>query len=98
MRVNKQAVMKTADKYSEELILQALLDWEDSFNTMVTVHDKDFNIIRANKSAERIFGVPFSKIANTKCYKNYHGKERPPEGCPSCECLKTMKPTSFEMF
>lgn len=91
-------MMKNKDKSSEELILQAMLDWEDNFNTMVTVHDKDFNIIRANKSAEKILGIPFSEIRRKKCFKNYHGKDHPPEGCPSCECLKTEKPTVFEMF
>ena len=91
-------MMKNKDNSTEELILQALLDWEDNFNTMVTVHDKDFNILRANKSAEKILGMSFSEIEKRKCFKNYHGKDCPPEGCPSCECLKTEKPAIFEMF
>jgi two-component sensor histidine kinase len=82
--------------YSKELFLQRLLDWEDIFDTMVTVHDKDFNIIMANKSAEKILGRPFLEISKEKCYFTYHGTDSPPEGCPSCECLKTKKPTAFE--
>jgi len=86
------------DMYPEELFLRKMLDWEDIFDTMVTVHDRDFNIIMANKSAEKILGLSFSKIKEKKCFFSYHGTERPPEGCPSCKCLKTKKPTVFESY
>ncbi len=82
--------------YPEELFLKQILDWEDMFDTMVTVHDKDFNILMANKSAERLLGRPFSEISKGKCYFNYHGTNSPPEGCPSCKCIKTKQPAMFE--
>jgi PAS domain S-box-containing protein len=85
----------------ESLILQSKVEWEETFNNitdMITIHDEDFNIIRANKSAEKILGLPFLELTQAKCYTYYHGKDRPPEGCPSCECLTTGEPASFEMF
>ncbi|MEW6602668.1 MAG: PAS domain-containing protein, partial [Nitrospirota bacterium] len=33
-----------------------------------------------------------------ECYKYYHGTDAPPENCPSCACLKTGKPATFEIF
>jgi PAS domain-containing protein len=51
----------TERKNMEEELLAVKHDWEDTFNTitdMITVHDKDFNIIRANKAAEKILGLP----------------------------------------
>ena len=75
-----------------------MLDWEDNFGTMVTVHDADYNIIMANKSAEKILGMPFSEMLKTKCFVCYHGTDNPPQGCPSCKCLQTAKPVFFEMF
>jgi signal transduction histidine kinase len=33
-----------------------------------------------------------------KCYNYYHGKNRPPEGCPVRTCLKTGKVETFELF
>jgi PAS domain-containing protein len=90
--------MKKINRHSDELILQEMLDWEDSFDTMVTIHDKDFNIVKANKSAEKIIELPFSQISKEKCSINYHGSDQPPEGCPGCECLKTGKPSSVEIF
>lgn len=89
-------------KKMEEKLFQVTHDWEDTFNSitdMVTVHDKDFNIIHANKAAEKILGLPLIKdLAETKCFRFYHGTEMPPEGCPSCSCLKTGESASFELF
>lgn len=90
----------TERKKASEVILQSKLDWEDTFNTitdMITLHDRDFNIIRANKAAEKILGLPYL-LPGTKCYKYYHGSDDPMAGCPSCDCLKSGMPVSFEMF
>ncbi len=89
-------------KKMEEIILQSKQDWEDTFHTitdMITVHDKDFNIIYANKTARDLLQLP-SDSGNMihKCFQYYHGTECPPEGCPSCDCLKTGVPANFEIF
>ncbi len=91
-------MIKNNDGYTEEQLVQFILNWEDNFGDMVTVHDKDFNIIKANKSAEKILGLSLSRIIETKCYRNYHGKDSPPAGCLSCNCLRTGKPVTFEIF
>jgi PAS domain S-box-containing protein len=88
-------------KKMENLVLQSKLEWEDTFNTitdMITIHDKDFNIVRANKAAEKILGLSIPGISEAKCYQYYHGKDCPPEECPSCECYTTEKPAAFEMY
>ena len=89
-------------KKTELLIHQSKQDWEDTFNNitdMVTLHDKDYNILRANKAAEKMLKLPaLEKALNVKCFKYYHGTEGPPEGCPSCVCLKTGVPRTFEIF
>ena len=44
-----------------ELLFQSKHDWADTFNNitdMITVHDKDFNIIHANKAAKKILNLP----------------------------------------
>ncbi|HDH53544.1 MAG TPA: PAS domain-containing protein [Nitrospirae bacterium] len=88
-------------KKAETLILQAKQDWEDTFNTItdsITIHDKDFNIIRANKAAEKLLDLPLLNSNERKCFKHYHGTQAPPEGCPSCQCFETREPTVFEIF
>ena len=88
-------------KKMEKTILQSKLEWEDTFNTitdMITIHDKDFRIIRANKTAEKILGLPFLEVTEAKCYQYYHGQDRPPEYCASCACFETGRPASVEMY
>ncbi len=86
---------------ADDLIFQSVYSWEDTFNTitdMITIHDRDFNIVHANKAAEEILGLPFLKISKAKCYEHYHGESTPPSGCPSCKCLVTGNPVQFEKF
>lgn len=59
-------------------------EWEEAFNTIndaITIHDLDFNILRANLAAEKMFKVPMEQLLNQKCYKTYHGLDSPPEWC-----------------
>ena len=104
---NKPAVQFTFREISgrkkmEELILQSRHDWEDTFHAItdaITIHDKDFNIIYANKVAKEMLKLPdLDHHFGYKCFKFYHGTKQPPEGCPSCDCLKTGKPANFEIF
>jgi len=91
----------SARKKMEQMVLQSKQEWEDTFNTitdMITIHDNDFRIIRANKAAEHILDLPFLESTEAKCYQYYHGSESPPENCPSCACYRTKKSAAFEMY
>ncbi|MEW6600275.1 MAG: PAS domain-containing protein, partial [Nitrospirota bacterium] len=89
-------------KNMEAMIFQSKQDWEETFHTitdMITVHDKEFNIIYANKAAQDILNLPeIESASDLKCFKYYHGQECPPRGCPSCSCLKTGTPANFEIY
>lgn len=90
----------TERKMAEELILQSKHDWENTFNTItdvITIHDKNNNILRANKAADKILKLPVL-VGITKCYKYYHGTEEPLKGCPGCSCLNTGEAASFEIY
>ena len=91
----------TERKKMEEEIFQVQHDWEDTFDIitdMITVHDKDLNIIHYNKAAEKILGLPFLKVTKDKCFQFYHGTEYPPVGCPSCQTFKTGVLSTVEIF
>ena len=80
----QKSLWESEENYRDH-IEQARQDWEDAFNTitdMVTIHDKDFNIIRANKAAEKILGLPFLEATKAKCFEYYHGAGCPPEDTP----------------
>ncbi len=95
------ALAESALQDAEKHIQQSEHDWEETFNTitdMITVHDKNFNIIRANKAAEKILHLPILNSDPVKCFEQYHGSDCPPAGCPSCSSLVTGKPAVFELF
>ncbi len=82
----------TERKKMETVILQSKQDWESTFDSiedMITIHDKNFNILRANKAAQQFLGISVDQIPHLKCFEYYHGKGSPPQNCPSCKTLKT---------
>lgn len=85
-----------------ESIHESAKEWENIFHSipdMITIHDKDFNILFANNAAKKLLDLPQSyDMRKIKCFKYYHGTACPPQGCPSCECLKTGKSAIFELF
>jgi signal transduction histidine kinase len=97
----EHSLIESENKY-RNLHKQAIQDWSDTFETipdMITIHDRDFNLMRANKAANEILNLPIldQKTIN-KCFKYYHGTGAPPEDCPSCNCYKTGEPATFEVF
>ncbi len=94
---DKERVNKT-----EQSPLYSTQDWEEIFNTItdvITIHDKDFNIIHSNKAAKEVLKLPDIMGKNkTKCFRHYHGTDGPPDGCPSCDCVITGVPAVFELF
>jgi signal transduction histidine kinase/ActR/RegA family two-component response regulator len=89
-------------KKMEDLIfLSSQKEWEDTFNTitdMITIHDRDFNIVRANNAAKEFLKLPGLSDLVTKCYEYFHGSKCPPEKCVSCECLTKGETVTFEKF
>lgn len=92
----------TERKKMKELVLQSKQDWEDTFNTipdMITIHDKNFNIIHANSAAKKNLNLPIMDPGKiNKCYKYYHGTDYAPEECPSCNCMNTAESSTFEIY
>lgn len=90
------------NKETEHALLESRNYWEDTFDAitdMITIHDNQYNIIRANKAAQRMLSLPDLNInKRIKCFKYYHGTEKAPGGCPSCNCMKTRESASFEIF
>jgi PAS domain S-box-containing protein len=85
----------------ETAIAQSKKDWENTFDTitdMITIHDENFNIIRSNKAAATILGLPWLEMGKVKCYELYHGTSCPPENCPSCRSLQTGESSVHEMY
>ncbi len=86
---------------SKSLIEKAHQEWEDTFDSLediITIHDKDFNIIRANRKARELLQLPQKLGQGIKCYKHYHNTEEPPAQCPAYRCMEQGISTSAELF
>lgn len=85
----------------EDLLVRAKEDWEETFdiiNDAITVHDTDFNVLRANKAASELLRLPFKEIIGKKCHFLYHGQNTPPQECPSCKMVKSGSASVIEVF
>jgi PAS domain S-box-containing protein len=92
----------TARRKMKELVFQSRQDWEDTFNMIpdaITIHDRDYNIIQANKAAKEMLNLPvLDVLKNNKCFSYYHGLDYSPKECPSCNCYGSGKAATFEVF
>jgi len=92
----------TERRQMEDRLRQSEREWVDTFDTitdMITLHDENFNILKANTAARRMLDLPeLEGGVQAKCYQYYHGQQEPPSDCPSCQCFKTGKPASFDVY
>lgn len=80
--------------------LKSLLDaWRpliDALPYPVSVHDASFGILAANSAFREICGR--DNVVGSKCYGLIHCTDRPVEGCPIVETLKTGLPARAELY
>ncbi|MFB0553893.1 MAG: PAS domain S-box protein [Phycisphaerae bacterium] len=91
----------TGRKQAEAKLKHTAEEWRttfDSITDMVSIHDKDFKIIRANKSFANTFKMELSEIIGKTCYELIHKTKEPPLFCPHIRTLGTGKPNRKEFF
>ncbi len=90
----------TALENAHSELLLADKDWEDTFNSitdMVSIHDKDFNIIKANRAVCEKLGLANDDVAGKKCYEIFHGTDEPWDNCPLTKVKESLKPAVSEI-
>jgi two-component system cell cycle sensor histidine kinase/response regulator CckA len=74
----------TEQKQLEYNLLQSKKEWEmtfDAMSDMVTLMDKDFRIVRANKAAHEFFKVQPGELNGQYCYELFRGESTPCQEC-----------------
>ena len=81
----------TDRKKSEEELSRANEEWEKTFDAIpdiVTIQDKNMQIVRANKAAADFFAMEYGELIGQKCYGVFSGTDDPCPGCPGIIALE----------
>ncbi len=96
------SMQRALEKRQAFLSLQnAAEEWRTTFDAMqemVTIQDKSFRIIRANKALARTFGMPMEQIIGKCCHEIIHAKECPIEGCVYHKVLASKQLETYTYF
>ena len=81
-------------------VTKAKSEWETTFNSvtdLLTIRDKDYRVILANKAALRRFGLTPEELIGKRCFEVFRHSDRPCAGCYVSETLFTKNPVSIEL-
>ena len=90
----------TDRKKAEGLITQAAREWQrtfDSISDLVFVQDKDFNILKVNKTFADAMKLKPEDIIGKKCYEVVHARNSPWPECPFKESKRDKEPHTKEV-
>ncbi len=83
----------TERKVAEAQAVKAKEQWEatfDAINDIVTIHDCDMRIIRANKAAGEMFQVSPAELVGRHCYEVFRNGTEPCVDCPEIEVCRDL--------
>jgi len=86
----EQEIIKS--KRAEEKIRQVAEEWRSTFDSIkvpVSIHDKDFRIVRANKAFADAFGMEVREAIGKRCYEIIHGTQAPWPNCPHTQTMES---------
>ncbi|MDD3814050.1 MAG: ATP-binding protein [Desulfocapsaceae bacterium] len=75
----------TSQKLAEIEVRTIKEQWEKTFDAIedvVTLHDQNMRIIRANKAAGALFHLAPDELVGRYCYELFRGANEPCSGCP----------------
>ena len=88
------AILHDLSKSKQNTALLKVRDeWEKTFNSIndfVSVHDKDFKIIKANSALCELLGKSPEEIIGKQCYQLFHNLNEPVENCPHKQTIDTL--------
>ncbi|GAG83693.1 unnamed protein product, partial [marine sediment metagenome] len=91
----------TERKRVVEEIKRAAKEWRTTFDSItdfVSIHDKDFRLIRVNKAFADALNMKPEELVGKTCYQVVHGTNEPMPSCPHMKTLETKKPAIEEFF
>ena len=95
--------LRESNYKSSQLFLQVKRgrdEWQKTFDAIadiITIHDKDFRIIMANKAFFEKFNFDKKQLSEKKCYEVFHGTGSPWHSCPMEKTIASLQPEYEEV-
>ena len=86
---------------ADEKIKKAAAEWRttfDSINDLITVMDRDFRIVRANRALSSYLGMQSGAIPGRHCFELMHHREDPVHFCPLTRMYETKRREETEAY
>ncbi|MDI6761751.1 MAG: response regulator [Thermodesulfobacteriota bacterium] len=93
--LSEQLAVQRASKLED-----AQNEWKVIFNAIeegISIHDTNFNILRANQRLARILNKKLSDLIGKRCYEVIHHLSEPLKGCPCLQAIETKKFANAEV-
>ena len=91
----------TESKQAEETIKLAARQWQETFDAipeMISIHDRDFKIVKVNKAFAEAFGMTPEQLIGKACYQVFHKTDAPIAELPPRAYLKNQAADNLRGF
>ncbi len=91
----------TQRKEAQDRIKHAAQEWRitfDSIADLISIHDKDFRLVRVNKAFADAVNMKPAELVGKTCYQVVHGTNECVPHCPHIKTLETGEPAIAECF
>ncbi len=91
----------TERKQAEDAMKRAAEEWRTTFDSivdLVSIHDKDFKLVRVNKAFVDTFNMKPEELVGKTCYQVVHGTNECMPHCPHIKTLETGEPATGNFF
>ncbi len=86
---------------AEAQLVTAAREWRNTFDSItdsISIHDRDFRILRANKALCQLTGLDAHDLIGRHCYEVFHNSTGPVAGCPYHEMIESKQGTTNEIY
>ena len=91
----------TERKRADQKVRLASEEWEATFNSitdLVSIHDKDFRVVKVNRAFSETLGKTPDELIGRKCYQLIHGSDEPWLVCPHRQAMERREPVTEEFW
>ena len=81
-------------KKVEEALKREEKKWQNTFDSIsdfVSIHDKDFRLVKVNRTLADFLGKRPEELVGKHCYEVFHGTKEPWPSCPHARTIETGK-------